>query len=459
MKSKRKLAACIAAVTVGTLAHAATNAVVEVGADVRLRYDLTNNMPNEKREEGGHSDYARVRVRPWIRASYEDVGIFVRLADEFRYFRSPESKSREKGFPDVAFIDNLYFTYKNLFDVVDLKVGRQDMAFGSKRIIADGTGGDGSRSAYFDGVRMTLHVDKKRTLDAFAFYMAREDWLPTLGSTHKNKKDGKYKGTPYDTTGYGQDELGAGLYWQDRSNKSFGYDAYVVYKSELRGAQIFDEGKGPKTKKVKYRDEGAQADTVTVGTRLLPRFTDTLSGEFEVAVQGGSDNLFAGQGYAGLTYAPKLGFKPKFTGAIWALSGDSDGERGKHAWHSVFNRETGLGETIAPMYYKYNYNNLVYPHLAFKSNVGSFSSVKIQAGPLFTAVTEKWDDGEEKAGSFRGTYAQIKYEIKPAKLLGVDILKGGKLAFQGEYFGKGDYFVEGDRNDAFFARFELAWNF
>ena len=147
MKSKRKLAACIAAVTVGTLAHAATNAVVEVGADVRLRYDLTNNMPNEKREEGGHSDYARVRVRPWIRASYEDVGIFVRLADEFRYFRSPESKSREKGFPDVAFIDNLYFTYKNLFDVVDLKVGRQDMAFGSKRIIADGTGGDGSRSA------------------------------------------------------------------------------------------------------------------------------------------------------------------------------------------------------------------------------------------------------------------------------------------------------------------------
>mgnify|MGYP002515350624 CR=1 FL=1 len=460
MRTQKKIAVYLTAASAAALAVGSVfakpadgKASFDVGADIRLRYDLTDHMPKGQTEEK-HSDYARVRVRPWIRASYEDVGIFVRLADEFRYFRSPESKSREKGFPDVAFIDNLYFTYKNLFDVVDLKVGRQDMAFGSKRIIADGTGGDGSRSAYFDGVRMTLHVDKKRTLDAFAFYMAREDWLPTLGSTHKNKKDGKYKGTPYDTTGYGQDELGAGLYWQDRSNKSFGYDAYVVYKSELRGAQIFDEGKGPKTKKVKYRDEGAQADTVTVGTRLLPRFTDTLSGEFEVAVQGGSDNLFAGQGYAGLTYAPKLGFKPKFTGAIWALSGDSDGERGKHAWHSVFNRETGLGETIAPMYTKYNYNNLVYPHLAFKSNVGSFSSVKIQAGPLFTAVQE--DDAD---GTFRGGYGQIKYEIKPAKLLGVDLLKGGKLAFQGEYFSKGDYFEDNARHGAFFGRFELAWNF
>jgi len=425
-------------------AQSGTNAVIEAGADVRLRYDMTDRMPKGQTEEG-HSDYARVRVRPWIRASYEDVGLFVRLADEFRYYRSPEKNARKQTFPDVAFIDNLYFTVKNIFDVVDLKVGRQDMAFGSKRVIADGTGGDGSRSAYFDAVRLTWHADKKRTLDAFALYMAREDWLPTLGKEHSKKG---VKGTNYDATGYNQDEFGAGLYWQDRANKSFGYDAYAIYKSELRGAKSKYRNKG------KYADGGAQFDTVTVGTRLLPRFTDTLSGEFEVAAQGGSDNLFAGQGYAGLTYAPKLGFKPKFTGAIWALSGDSDGEHGKHAWHSVFNRETGLGETIAPMYTKYNYNNLVYPHLAYKSNVGSFSSVKIQVGPLFTAVQE-----DEADGTFRGGYGQIKYEIKPAKLFGADILKGGKLAFQGEYFSKGDYFDDDSRHGAFFGRAELAWNF
>ena len=431
-------AATTAALTMGkAFAGSDTNSVIEAGADLRLRYDGTVNMPKGQKQEG-HSDYARVRVRPWIRASYEDFGLFVRLADEFRYYRSPERNARKQNFPDVAFIDNLYFNINNIFDQFDLKVGRQDMAFGSKRILSDGTGGDGSRSAYFDAVRLTWHADEKRTLDAFAFYMAREDWMPTLGKEHSKKG---VKGTNYDTTGYNQDELGAGLYWQDRANKDFGYDAYVIYKSEIRGASS------------KYRKEGAQADTVTIGTRLLPRFTETLSGEFELAAQAGSEDLFAGQGYGGLTYAPKLGFKPKFTGAVWALTGDSEGERGKHAWHAVFNRETGLGESIAPMYTKYDYTNLIYPHLAFGSNVGDFSSVKLQAGPLFTAVRE--DD----AGRYRGTYAQIKYEIKPAKLFGADLLHGGKVSLQGEYFSKGDYFDEGNRNGAFFGRVEVAWNF
>ena len=415
-----------------------TNLSVKVGADVRLRYDVTDNLPNAKRGEADDSNYARVRLRPWIRAAYADCGIFLRLADEFRYYNRPEANSSKQRWPDVLFIDNLYFTANRLFDgALDLKVGRQDMAFGAKRILSDGTGGDGSRSAYFDAVRLTWHADEKRTLDAFALYQTKKDWMPTLGKEHENGKDSH----AYDTTGYWQDEFGAGLYWQDRANADFGYDAYYVAKSEIRNRDS------------KYYKEGDRADTHTLGVRLLPRFTETLSGELELAGQAGSHDLFAGQAYGGLTYAPKAGCKPKFTGACWILSGDKDGDRGDHAWHAVFNRETGLGESIAPMYNKYDYTNLVYPHLAFGGNVGSFSSVKAQIGPMFTAVKE------EDAGTFRGTYAQVKYEIKPAKLFGADILKGGKIAFQGEYFGKGDYFRDGSDNAAFFGRVELAWNF
>lgn len=414
-----------------------TNLLVNVGANVRLRYDGTDNLPTSSRGESSHSDYARIRVRPWISTKYEDYGIYLRLADEFRHYRCPDSNSSKQRWPDVLFIDNLYFTANNLWDAVDLKIGRQDMAFGSKRIISDGTGGDGSRSAYFDAVRLTWHADKARRLDAFALYQTKKDWMPTLGKEHANGNDPH----AYDTTGYWQDEFGAGLYWQDRANAAFGYDAYYVAKSERRNRNS------------KYRREGRNADTHTFGIRLLPRFTDTLSGEFEFAGQVGSHNLFAGQGYGGLTYAPAILGKPKFTGALWMLSGDSSGARGEHAWHAVFNRETGLGESIAPMYTKYNYTNLLYPHLAFSSTIGDFSSVKVQSGPLFTAVKEN------DAGSFRGTYAQIKYEIKPAKLFGVDLLRGGKFAVQGEYFGKGNYFKDGQDNAAFFVRAELAWDF
>ena len=411
---------------------------VDVGADVRLRYDVTDNLPTSSRGESGDSNYARVRIRPWVRFSYEDFGLYLRLADEFRHYERPESNSSKQRWPDVAFIDNLYFSANNLFDCLDVKIGRQDMAFGSKRILSDGTGGDGSRSAYFDALRLTWHADKNRSLDAFAFYMDHKDWMPTLGKEHENGKDPH----PYDTTGYNQDEFGAGLYWQDRANKDFGYDVYYVAKKEFR------------TKDSKYRKEGKTAETHTVGVRLLPQFTETLSGEFELAGQVGTHDLFAGQVYGGVTYAPKLDFKPKFTGAVWALSGDKDGERGENAWHSVFNRETGLGESIAPMYTKYNYNNVIYPHIAFGCNVASFSSVKAQVGPLFTAVKEEAADGE-----YRGAYAQVKYTVKLGKLFNSEWLNGGKFSLQGEYFGKGDYFKDGSDHDALFLRAELAWNF
>ncbi len=438
IKPRTFLAAFALAAATAAVASGTNDLSVTAGAEVRLRYDVTDHLPNAKRGEADDSNYARIRIRPWIRTTYADYGIFLRLSDEFRHYNRPESNSSKQRWPDVLFIDNLYFTANSLFDgALDLNVGRQDMAFGAKRILSDGVGGDGSRAAYFDALRLTWHADEARTLDAFALYQAKKDWMPTLGKEHENGKEPH----AYDTTGYRQDEFGAGLYWQDRAHKDFGYDAYYVAKREIRNRDS------------KYRSEGGHADTHTFGVRLLPRFSETLSGEVEFAGQAGSHNLFAGQAYGGLTYAPKADCKPTFTGACWVLSGDDEGGRGKHAWHAVFNRETGLGESIAPMYEKYNYTNLIYPHLAFGCNVASFSSVKFQAGPMYTAVQE--DD----AGSFRGLYAQVKYTVSPAKLLGIDLLHGGKFSLQGEYFGKGDYFKDGSDHDALFARAELAWNF
>lgn len=420
--------------------HSATTNELEitVGAELRLRYDGTENLPTSSRGESVASDYARVRTRPWLKASAGEFGFFARLANEFRAYRAPESLSRKQRWPDVLFIDNVYVTWDGLFDCIDIKLGRQDMSFGSKRIIADGTGGDGSRSAFFDGLRATWHAGEKRTLDFFAVYLASDDWMPTLGREHANGM----KPRDYDLNGYGQDEFGAGLYWQDRSNDSLGYDLYYVGKGERRGAGA------------RYRSEGKCSDSHTVGFRLLPRFSKTLFGELELAAQTGSEIKYAGQGYAGLTWKPVAAAKPFLTGACWILSGDSKGERGDTAWHAVFNRETGLGETIAPMYSRYNYTNLVYPHLAAGCDVGDFSKLRCQAGPLFTAVRE--DDSD---GTYRGFYAQIKYELNPGKLFEVDLLNGGKLAFQGEYFGKGDYFRDGSDHSALFGRIELSWKF
>jgi hypothetical protein len=421
----------------GAFHPAGTNTPVQVGLEFRFRYDVTKGLPTATRTEEPHMDYARVRLRPWLQAGPDDLFVKLRLANEFRYYRRPESRDRKQRFPDVTFIDNLFLHRENLLEDLDLTVGRQELAYGAERILSDGTSGDGTRAAYFDAVRFVWHADAKRTLDAFALYQARTDWLPTLGRTHDNGKEP----ADYDINGCNQNEGAIGLYWQDRARKEFGYDLYSITKLEQRG------------QKAKYRNEGRTAYTHILGFRLLPQFTETLSGEVELAGQAGSNRLLAGQGYAGLTYAPKAACKPAFTGALWGLTGDSDGERGRHAWHAVFNRETGLGESIAPMYTKYSYTNILYPHLAATVQPADHSALEAQAGHLFAPIHE----GE--AGRSRGAFALIRYRIKLGRLFKSDHLSGGSLAFQGEFFGKGNYFVTGDDNPAFFGRVEVSWQF
>ena len=434
-----------------------SSAKFDFGGDLRLRYDFTNNLPDDGHGEKGHTDYARVRTRLWGKMTVQKLELFARVANEFRYYNSRESDKGKQRFPDVTFIDNLYLKYSDLFDFIDVKVGRQEMAFGSKRIISDGTGGDGSRSNYFDAVRLTFDFGNKRTLDAFAIYMDHEDWLPTLGHTH-DAKSKHNKSYGYETSGYDQDEYGAGLYYQDRSNDEFGWDAYYVFKVE-EAAHEYDHGSFISDWNSLQGNNDDSFMTHTFGVRLMPKFTKNLSGEAELAVQFGDDSHLAMMAYGGLTYSRKdWAWQPKFTAAVQYMSGDEDGWAGDNAWHPVFNRETGVGETVAPMFPKYAYNNFLYPHIKLDLVPAENQKLSFQTGPMFAPTTEK-ASATEDYGTFRGYYAQVKYSIAIGKMIDSPWLKGLGMAFQGEYMSKGDYFNDGEDDDALFGRMELTYKF
>jgi hypothetical protein len=165
----------------------------------------------------------------------------------------------------------------------------------------------------------------------------------------------------------------------------------------------------------------------TFGTRLLPQFTKTLSGEVELAIQAGDDDHLAMMAYTGLTYAPGWTMDPKFTLAAYYLSGDRSG-RGKHSWQAVFNRETALGDLVGAMYYMNAHTNLFYPHFAFELTPSDNQSFRMHTGPLFAPVEERAIEGGTY-GHYRGYYAQLAYDFAIGKAF------GHKTVFEALNFG------------------------
>jgi hypothetical protein len=419
--------------------------VWDAGLDLRLRWAGSDNFPNTSHGEAHSNDYFRIRTRLWGKVTTERIDGYLRITNEFRHYRSPHTEKGRQRFPDVTLIDNLYLTFKDVGDLVDVKIGRQDLKFGKGRIISEGTPCDGSRTTYFDAVRLTFKFHEKRTLDAFALYIAREDWMPTLGRRHDARSKNK-KSYHEDITSYNQNEYGAGLYYQDRSVAEFGWDLYYVFKGE----------EGSKSTVLGEEDP---YHTHTVGTRLLPRFTETLSGEVELALQAGDDQLFAGMAYSGITYAPKHQLKPTFTLAALYLSGDRGAGRGKHAWHSVFNRDTALGDMVGAMYNKYDHTNLLYPHLSIGLVPTEGHSLLMTTGPLFAPVEES-DPAGGNYGHFRGYHFRTYYIINIGKFLAEDtIFEDIQFRMLGELMTKGDYYREGQDNIGYYAEVQLTCAF
>lgn len=445
MKTKSLLALLLTApVVLAADEIPANESAWDFGGDFRLRGEYTDNFPSGHKEKD-NSNYLRLRTHIFGKYTQGRFEGFLQLGNEFRYYTRDAEKGKQR-FPDVTFVDQLYVKGSDLFDgLLDVKIGRQNMKFGNSRIVSDGTGGDSSRSAYFDALRLTFDFGDKRTLDAFAIYTARHDWLPTAGHTHDARSKNK-KSYDYDTTGYNHTEYGAGLYYSDKSYAPLPWEAYYVWKTE--------DGN--------HSDVIQKGDTFTThtfGTRLIPQFSKTLSGELEAAVQFGDDSHLAFLAHAGLTYAPEWQYKPKFTVATTYLSGDKDGDRGQHAWHAVFNRQTHFGDIPSAMFDKNAFTNFLYPHLAVQLSPSEYTKLNLQAGPMFAPVAEEKGAGGDY-GHFRGFFAQVKYGIQLGKLLSEsESLSSLNLNFVGEAMSKGsDWFPEQD-GTAYFGRVEFTYTF
>ncbi len=423
----------------------------DAGLDIRFRYEWLDNLPNS----GGavkpdYTSYYRLRTRPWAKFEYENFGIYARLANEFRGYDNAQSKNE---FPDELFVDNLYFDWKEIFGIMNLRFGRQDMKYGQGRVIADGTASDGSRSAYFNAAKLTTRVTEKTSFDVFGVYQNPDDPL-TIGQPDYYTTS--FSGQDYDD---GMTESGIATYWTVNELESLPMEFYLIWKDESSWNK-----KGANGSRVPGRD------FFTLGARLMPKFNDWFSGEAEGAYQfGETDNgedINAYMFYLGLTAKhPDLSWKPKLTASVLYLSGDDENSAYDKVggptdtvtgWDPVFARYTYLGDLPVKMYgSSYRWSNLAWPNLEFGFEPVKKHKIQVASGPMYAAE----DDLVGENSLYRGWYTIAYYEFPILSKLynNRGELKGKLLA---EHMAYGGYYEGQDYPDqGYFLRAELNFKF
>ena len=431
---------------------------LDAGVDIRARYEYKDNWVSSgtRLVNPKYSDYLRFRTRVWGEALYkEKYRLYLRMGNEFRDYSNSTKNDNKNQFPDEIYIDNLYVDILDIGDRVDLRLGRQDIVLGDGRVVKDGTPGDGSRTTYFNAVRATIKMLEKSKLDLIGTYNHYRDDL-TIGNPHNDYDlTAMRKGNPYSE----MDEIGIIAYYTYNEIENFPMEFYYIWKQESR---------------YYARDTRLPGRNLhTFGTRLIPQFTEKISGEVELAVQGGeidsqqnmpSRDIFAWMSYGGITYSEKDMFaKPKLTAACIYLSGDtksydgvSDGSTDNN-WNPLFNRSSWFSEIGAGMDEKYRWSNLIYPHLKAQVEPLKKHKIKAHTGPMF--VAEKNADADS---NYRGYFTQVKYEFPLLAALcnGRGSLKGavvGEMLYYGGYYEHDAANV--DEDAAYWLRFELKGKF
>lgn len=419
----------------------------DLGGDLRFRQEVLDNIPNGPFTED--NNYFRIRSRVWGEAKFKNFRLYTRLANEFFHFNNP-SERRINEWPNEVVVDNLYLDATDLFDGwLDMRIGRQDLVYGKGRVILDGTPYDGSRTIYMDAVKATINFDaeKKNTLDLLAIYNKSQDDM-TIGGL-----DGGERQLNSIVPGSRNlDEWGGGLYFKSKELDEFPFELYWLFKRES---------------KTRYKGTTLQGRKFhTFGARLMPKYTETLSSEFEGAVQSGEKDGGAStsgyMGYAGLRYDPAVEWKMKpFANiGIYYLSGDDKRGSGNNdsGWDPVWSRWPQISELYVLEWRSGAgyWTNLIYPHVEGGFNISRKHKLFASIGSMYTDET---DGKGGDTGNHYGWLGTACYDFPIfTNIFGRDDKRGNLFGrLQAEVLDPGDYYAS--NKTAYFFRWQVIASF
>lgn len=354
------------------------------GGDLRARVANFDRIPKEDGKLWAENRYFRFRTRVWGKYAFNpDISFATRLTNEWRTYDKGKGANQYKALDEFVF-DNFYLDVNNLLSGrLDLRVGRQDMRYGTGKVILLSTPLDSSRTYYFNAVKGRLKYDRLK-VDLFATYNENEDEFVINGEDRALIEDG---------VSVDGSDAGGGIYVMNDRFARLPQEYYYVYKhEELSGAQT-------------------DLDLHTFGVRFMPRFTDSLSANVEAAFQDGDREN--GGDVAGELFDVSLFYnlpfwqahKPVVDLSYYYLSGDDPNTTKEEGWHPVWAR--------FPQYMSYtivraavngrtdfaSWTNISMPSIGLRFNLGKNANLKLRLAQVY-APEEGAGGGKEKGALF-----------------------------------------------------------
>ena len=137
----------------------------DIGGDVRLRYyDFENFWSFDDDSRFDDFETFRLRTRIFTKVSLTDnVSGFVRLGNQ-TYGENIGNIGKNND--DNVFVDNAYIDIQNFFGLpVSLRVGRQNLMYGTGFVLFDGESEAASTTIFFDAVKLSWKISDNLNVD------------------------------------------------------------------------------------------------------------------------------------------------------------------------------------------------------------------------------------------------------------------------------------------------------
>lgn len=413
-----------AIIAAATTASAQKQPEFKWGGDIRLRTIYQDNIPYanvNNPDEGGVSSYQSYRTR--IYGEFhptENFYIRARLMNEFRTVQHPRTRNAWAAF-DETVLDNLFIDYTA--DLFDVRLGRQDMMYGTGKIIMDGTAKDGSRSTYFDAAKVTYKGIADTTVDFLAMYTHADDPL----AIHSQDRDiVGYSGAKYEGV-----EAGGGIYVKNNSLEDLPWEAYFITKTKQDGL--------PRNDRVD-----------TAGARFMPKSAGgNLEGNVELAYQSNQGSSEIMIDALAKLHIDALSEQNGTVGLGWYYLSED--------WNPVFARFPQYSDLYVQSYATTGagaWKNLSMPHVDFSISPINGLKTDLLLGYMMAPEDDGLGGGHNRGWLFT---CKNSFTLKKGLFSESDSL-GGHLLF--EVFQPEDYY-KGSQQDktASFARAELSYSF